>query len=366
MKILLLSAYDAMSHAYWRKGLVAAFPEYDWTVLTLPPRYFNWRLRGNSLSWALGEREVLESGYDLMICTSMTDLSALKGLVPALSSIPTICYFHENQFAYPQADSQHKSVEPKILNLYTALAADQVLFNTAYNRETFFAGVEQLLRKLPDHVPPGVVDQLRERSSVLPVPLPDSVFETHIDAQASQPLQILWNHRWEYDKAPERFFMALTHLKAQGVSFQVHIVGQSFRKIPDVFIKAKESLADELGAWGYIESIEDYRQLLQSCDAVVSSAIHDFQGIAVLEAVAAGCYPLVPDRLAYPELFPQKHRYPSHEQDPAQEARVLAKALSVLALKKASGQPLQAPDVQGLSWHALKPCYQEWIEQLVE
>ncbi len=28
MKILLLSAYDALSHQYWRKGLVGAFPEY--------------------------------------------------------------------------------------------------------------------------------------------------------------------------------------------------------------------------------------------------------------------------------------------------------------------------------------------------
>ncbi|MGI9281495.1 MAG: tRNA-queuosine alpha-mannosyltransferase domain-containing protein [Endozoicomonas sp.] len=364
MKILLLSAYDAMSHAYWRKGLVTAFPEYDWTVLTLPPRYFNWRLRGNSLSWALGEREVLEAGYDLLVCTSMTDLSALKGMVQALSSIPTICYFHENQFAYPQADTQHKSVEPKILNLYTALAADHVLFNTAYNRETFLGGASQLLKKLPDHVPSGVVEQLRKCSSVLPVPLPDSVFEQHSVPDTLQPLQILWNHRWEYDKAPERFFMALDHLKEQGVAFQVHVVGQSFRKVPDVFARAKEQLSDELGCWGYVERVEDYRKLLQSADVVVSTAIHDFQGIAVLEAVAAGCYPLVPDRLAYPELFPLKHRYRSYEQDPEQEARVLARALSELATTKASGKALKAPDVQGLSWHALKPCYQEWLEQV--
>ncbi len=101
MKILLLSAYDALSHQYWRKGLVRAFPEYDWTVLTLPPRYFSWRLRGNSLTWAYSKREVLSAGYDLLICTSMTDLSALKGMVPALANVPVLCYFHENQFAYP-------------------------------------------------------------------------------------------------------------------------------------------------------------------------------------------------------------------------------------------------------------------------
>ncbi|WP_062260893.1 tRNA-queuosine alpha-mannosyltransferase domain-containing protein [Endozoicomonas arenosclerae] len=364
MKILLLSAYDAMSHGYWRKGLVDTFPEYDWTVLTLTPRYFNWRLRGNSLSWALGEREVLEAGYDLLVCTSMTDLSALKGMMPALSRIPTLCYFHENQFAYPQADTQHKSVEPKILNLYTALAADQVLFNTAYNRETFLKGVDQLLKKLPDHIPPGVVERLRECSAVLPVPLPDVVFKQHSSAFLDEPLQIVWNHRWEYDKSPERFFQALGFLKEKGVSFKVHVVGQSFRKVPEVFASAKVEFADEIGSWGYVETVEEYRTLLQSSDVVVSTAIHDFQGIAILEAVAAGCYPLVPDRLAYPELFPARHRYGSFENSPEKEARLLADGLAELAAMKAGGEELAAPDVQGLSWHSLRPCYQEWLEQL--
>jgi len=57
MKILLLSAYDAASHRHWREMLVTGFPEHDWTVLTLPPRHFNWRMRGNALSWAMNAGE---------------------------------------------------------------------------------------------------------------------------------------------------------------------------------------------------------------------------------------------------------------------------------------------------------------------
>ncbi|MFC6979090.1 tRNA-queuosine alpha-mannosyltransferase domain-containing protein [Microbulbifer taiwanensis] len=53
---MLLSAYDADSHKRWRRGLVAAIPEWQWTQLTLPPRYFSWRIRGNSLSWGRGRR----------------------------------------------------------------------------------------------------------------------------------------------------------------------------------------------------------------------------------------------------------------------------------------------------------------------
>ena len=44
-RVLLLSPYDAMSHRYWREGLKNTFTEYEWVELTLPPRYFNWRIR---------------------------------------------------------------------------------------------------------------------------------------------------------------------------------------------------------------------------------------------------------------------------------------------------------------------------------
>ena len=132
---------------------MAALPEVDWTLLTLPPRYFSWRLRGNSLSWAMLARDALEADYDVLLATSMTDLSALRGLCPALCRLPTAVYFHENQFAYPGSDRQRQSVEPQMLNLYTALAADRVLFNSAYNRDSFLEGADELLRKLPDFSP---------------------------------------------------------------------------------------------------------------------------------------------------------------------------------------------------------------------
>ena len=156
MRILLLSAYDAQSHSYWWQGLKAAMPEHDWTVLTLPARHFAWRIRGNSLSWGLGEQELLNQPYDLLIATSMTDLSSLRGLVPHLTTIPTLLYFHENQFAYPLGNQARQQVEPHIVSLYAALAADHLCFNSAYNRDTFLSGAAGLLDKLPDHVPDGI------------------------------------------------------------------------------------------------------------------------------------------------------------------------------------------------------------------
>jgi glycosyltransferase involved in cell wall biosynthesis len=318
VKILLLSAYDANSHQYWRKGIVENFPEYDWTVLTLPPRYFNWRIRGNSLSWAFEQREVLEQSYDLLIATSMTDLSALKGFVPALSKVPTLVYFHENQFAYPQSEQQFSSVEPQVLNLYTALAADKIAFNSVYNRDTFLSGVKALLKKLPDHVPEDLLEQLNNKSEVLAVPLRlNKTIERSIDTR--QPIKLLWNHRWEYDKGPQCFFKAIKLLLGRGVNIQMYVLGERFRQSPTIFDEMKTWLdtncPDVLKAWGYIESKEDYEAILEKADIVVSTAIHDFQGLSIMEAVAHGCIPVVPDRLAYPQWFEPLYRYPSSEGD---------------------------------------------------
>ena len=73
--------------------------------------------------------------------------------------------------------------------------------------------------------------------------------------------------------------------------------------MPAVFTRAREKLADHIDHWGYLESRDDYRGALTHSDVIVSTARHEFFGIAVAEAVTAGAVPLVPNRLAYPELL---------------------------------------------------------------
>lgn len=88
----------------------------------------------------------------------MTELNSLFGFFPNLSSIPTILYFHENQFAYPLTDNVRMSVEPKLVQFYSALSATRLVFNSEFNRQTFMSGLKDLLVKLPDKLSVSLKD----------------------------------------------------------------------------------------------------------------------------------------------------------------------------------------------------------------
>jgi len=363
-----LSAYAARSHCYWRQVLLAMFPRWRWTVLELPPRYFSWRVRGNPLSWSLSERNTLSQPYDLLIATSMVDLATLRGLVPPLAAVPSLYYFHENQFAYPQQAQAHSLLEAQMVNLYGALAADRLAFNSRYNRDTFLTGVEELLSRLPDQVPGGVVDSLREKTSLLPVPLlPQASAVADWPGQPGElphrPLRILWSARLEHDKGGEGLQRILRQLERESIDYELAITGQQFRNIPAEFAQVESEFRHRLVHFGYIESGSGYQRLQRGADVILSTALHEFQGLAVLQAVRAGCLPAVPDRLCYPDIFPAKFRYASRSRDAAQEADAAVKLLLQCHRDLCSGA-VSAPSVESFSVSAMEPGYRELLEEL--
>jgi glycosyltransferase involved in cell wall biosynthesis len=376
VKVLLLSAYAAQSHVYWQEALLAMFPKWQWRVLSLPPRHFSWRVRGNPLYWALEERETLAAGYDLVIATSMVDLATLRGLVPRLAVVPTIVYFHENQFEYPAVERKtdadgrlqrsNNLLEAQMVSLYSALAADRVVFNSRYNLTSFHSGCQALLKRLPDKVPAGIVSSLRDKSTVLPVPLKDaaqvaardsSIWGDECIPYPQRALRLVWVGRFEYDKGGDRLLQILQHLELRGLHYDLAVIGQQFRHSPQEFKHIETQFAHRLVQFGYLESRSDYLAALAGADIVLSTALHEFQGLAILEAISAGCIPIVPQRLVYPEIIPEAYCYTSHMDDMQSEAE------AVVALLCKHAQTLgtdggNRPDVSPFTSLALLPQYE--------
>ncbi len=300
--VWLLSAYRADSHAAWADWLQTHLTKIHWRILELPGRHFAWRIRGNPLSWL---DRLPADKPDLILATSMVDLATLKGLHKRLANVPCWYYFHENQFAYPRSDRQTCTVEAQMVQLYGALAADRLLFNSEWNRNSFMQGTQDLLDRMPDQVPVGIIERLATKSDVLPVPVEPIPSTEERDLRL-----ILWNHRWEYDKAPELFCRALQQLAARGCEFRLALLGKRGRRIPAPLAEIRQTLADHILIDDWLPA-PSYRQWLARSSIAVSTSIHEFQGLGMLEAASAGARPLVPNHLCYPEQFAKQYRYPA-------------------------------------------------------
>jgi glycosyltransferase involved in cell wall biosynthesis len=189
----------------------------------------------------------------------------------------------------------------------SALAADRCLFNSEYTLETLVRETPAFLGRFPDHVPQGVADAIRARSGVLPPPIERERFD--ILPVRGDRVRIVWPHRWEHDKNPEEFFAAVSVLAQEGHDFEVAVAGQEFQDRPPVFDHAGAVLGDRLIHMGEPGDPDGYARLLASSDVAVSTAENEFFGLAMMEACMAGCRPVVPDRLVYPEIYPDEHRY---------------------------------------------------------
>jgi glycosyltransferase involved in cell wall biosynthesis len=155
-----------------------------------------------------------------------------------------------------------------------------------------------------------------------------------------QPLVIGWVSRWEHDKRPDLFLLALQRMKQLCVPFKLLVLGQQFRSGSPFQVQLQEICGAHLLHAGYIPDRSAYAMQLGRADVVVSTAEHEFFGLGILEAVAAGCVPCVPDRLVYPEIYPDDCLYAAGSDEEVIAA--LTAKLSHLSQEKAKRGTLSA------------------------
>ena len=328
MRILVLEPYYGGSHRAVLDGLFERL-DVEFDLLTLPPRKWKWRMRGAAITMAAETRHLHQEfladetrntaavggkRWDLIYASTFVNLAEFYGLAgEAVSGVPSIVYFHENQLIYPVRHEEEWDYQFPLTNITSALTANLCLFNTQYNLDGFVNEIPGFLKKFPDHHPVGVADEISTKSEVIAPPFDPAPFDQATQSRGARP-RIIWPHRWEHDKNPESFFAAVGQLAAEGLDFEVAVAGQAFRDRPEVFSQAEELLGDRLVHMGEPKSRADYATLLASADIAVSTAHNEFFGLAMLEAAYSGCYPVVPKRLAYPEIYPEENLYSSDEQ----------------------------------------------------
>ncbi|MEM8909874.1 MAG: DUF3524 domain-containing protein [Bacteroidota bacterium] len=368
MTILLVEPFYAGSHRNWAMAY-QKYSKHEVWIHALKGRHWKWRMYGGAVELAK-QFDQLAASPDLILATDMLDLTTYLALLRQhLFASPIALYFHENQITYPWSPNDqdvqlNRNNQYGFINYTSALAADQLFFNSAYHRQSFLKALPRFLKQFPDYQGLNNIPSLVQKSRVLHLGLELTKLDQYrLEIQNEVPI-LLWNHRWEYDKNPEDFFAALFRLKEENIDYQLVVIGEAYQKTPAIFATAKEKLADRLLHFGYVEAFSDYAHWLWKADILPVSSQQDFFGASVVEAIYCQCIPLLPRRLAYPEHLPkgqqQNHYYDSNEQF----YQLLKYWIQLPASERKAkhGQNFVAP----YDWSNLAQHYDRVFQQMVE
>ncbi len=302
--ILAFESFDGGSHKQFRETLMN-HSEHDWNWVTLPPNDWKWRM-------TIGAKELVQKAegegafdkdVDVIFATSLLDVAALRALLPKpLRTTPLVLYMHENQVAYPTHDKRDATFA--FINLNSVLCADKVLWNSKWNLDSFLGGIDSLLAHTK-HSLKDIEQEVRAKSEIAWVPVeepPPSIMRVKHDDDF---IRVVWPHRWEHDKGPEEL-LELARQWTEPLNLKWILLGEQFREIPSALQTFLDEFKDDIEHAGFVQSKEAYWDWLYKADWVLSTATHEFFGIAVVESLLAGCKPWLPNRLSYPELVPHE------------------------------------------------------------
>ena len=307
MKILIIEPYFTGSHKQWAEGY-KKHSSHDIKILSLKGQFWKWRMHGGAITLAK-MFNAMDWLPDLIFATDMLDLNTFLSLTRNKSNgIPAAIYFHENQLSYPWSPDDRDIKNKRdshygFINYSSALAADKVFFNSEFHMKSFLDALFPFLKQFPDYQELETIDIIKEKSEVLFLGMDLTRFREYALNKGSRP-NILWNHRWEYDKNPQYFFRVLKRVKNESNDFGLVILGENFSKSPKVFEESKKEFVNQIVHWGYVDSFEEYAKWLWKSHIIPVTSNQEFFGGSVMEAIYCGVWPILPNRLTYPELIP--------------------------------------------------------------
>ncbi|KAM6131593.1 tRNA-queuosine alpha-mannosyltransferase isoform 6-T6 [Phoenicopterus ruber ruber] len=215
MSVLLIEAFYGGSHKQLMDLLQEELQE-DCVLCTLPAKKWHWKARTAALHFM--QMVPTSTNYRILFASSVLNLAELAALRPDLAKLKKVLYFHENQLAYPVQKCQERDFQYGYNQILSCLVADVVVFNSAFNMESFLTSIGKFMKLIPDHRPKDLEKIIRPKCQVLyfPVRFPD----------VSR----------EHDKDPETFFKVLLKLKEKDLPFHVSVLGEAFTEIPAEYL----------------------------------------------------------------------------------------------------------------------------------
>jgi glycosyltransferase involved in cell wall biosynthesis len=382
--VLLVEGWMAGSHEAWARGWQQR-SRHRIGIVSQPGTHWQHRMAAAAVPLAeQTARHVTEHGVpDVVVVTDMVDLASWRGLCASmvrggLAGVPTVLYLHENQLTQPRSPNGVADGPGRHLawtNWRSLVAADAIWSNSWWQLDSLFDALGDLLGAAPDgEAQLPLLEALPKRCSVQPVgcdlaglleadrgdPGPSDRSGREGSHVAPGAPLVLWNHRWSHDKGLERAVTSLRTLAAEGIDFELAVVGDDDHHDPGRGERILAPVAERIVHRGWLEP-GAYRRLLLRSDVVVACPLQENFGISVVEAAAAGCVPVVPDAFAFPETIDEPAlRHP--------RGRLTTRLREVLVDLEGSRR-LAAPcrgRLARFDWPQVAAAYDSAIEELVQ
>ena len=261
-----------------------------WTLFKLPPRRMERRLTAAAHWFSEQLARHWVGKVDVIFTSEAMNLADLIRLMPPLGRKRSVVYFHANQL--PPPESPHHSALD-LVNLNTAMAANEIWFNSVWHLQTFLHRASALVDRHSELSNRNPMPQLAAKSHLVYPPTNlDLVHEMMAGPKiAREPHTIFVNTR---DADCQLLNQAMAVLKLRQEKFHLMTVGPT------------EELDPNLPRTTLPENDEVVQvQAMRKCDVILSVKPDAPSDHHMLMAIAAGCWPAVPDAAVYREMIPE-------------------------------------------------------------
>ncbi|XP_042716823.2 tRNA-queuosine alpha-mannosyltransferase isoform X8 [Chrysemys picta bellii] len=332
MSILLIEAFYGGSHKQLADLLQEEIEEC--VLYTLPAKKWHWRARTAALYFM--QTVPANANYRILFASSVLNLTELIALRPDFGKLKKVLYFHENQLTYPVQKCQERDFQYGYNQILSCLVADIVVFNSAFNMESFLTSIGKFLKLIPDHRPKDLEKIIRPKCQVLHFPIRFPDVSRFMPEHKLAHLEKITGFRGNEDTYLFRCLPFQQKYRATGSLMKTSssspesglceaqsglcTTQQERLQYPLTSLEKLNKSKASASTNQEVPCQEDKQHVTFNPCNLLSGTDYQQRPLHIvwphrwIEAVYCGCYPLCPNALVYPEIFPAEYLYSTPEQ----------------------------------------------------